>query len=107
MLCGQPVFGLAACDQPPPVNMPKLDSMEGPCEASDVAKPEMAIPAGIDMSLAFVARQNGEEAAKQVATYLEYSGDYRLQPLLHIPESDSRLCTEFLLKNPFRPLGVT
>ena len=46
MLCGQPVFGLAACDQPPPVNMPKLDSMEGPCEASDVAKPEMAIPAG-------------------------------------------------------------
>ena len=81
--------------------------MEGPCEASDVARPEMAIPAGIDMSLAFVARQNGEEAAKQVATYLEYSGDYRLQLLLHIPESDSRLCTEFLLKNPFRPLGVT
>ena len=45
---------------------------------------EMVISAGIDMSLAFVARQNGEEAAKQVATFLEYTGDYRYQMLLHV-----------------------
>lgn len=54
-----------------------------PGEASDEAKTSMALLAGIDMSLAFVARQNGEEAAKQVATFLEYTGDYRLQLLLH------------------------
>ncbi|CAK0736963.1 hypothetical protein CVIRNUC_000832 [Coccomyxa viridis] len=35
------------------------------------------VTAGIDMSLAFIAKRNGEEAAKQVATYLEYTGDYR------------------------------
>ncbi len=32
---------------------------------------------GMDMALAFVARHNGEEAAQQVAGYLEYSGDFR------------------------------
>ena len=35
------------------------------------------VRAGMDMALAFVARQNGEEAAQQVAGFLEYSGDFR------------------------------
>ena len=84
----QPVFDPAECGQPRPVELQKLDRMEGPVEASDIAKMEMVILAGIDMSLAFIARQNGEEAAKQVATYLEYTGDFRLQLLLHMPEPD-------------------
>ena len=33
------------------------------------------------MSLAFIAKHNGEEAAKEVAAYLEYSGDWRRVPL--------------------------
>ena len=36
------------------------------------------------MSLAFIAKHNGEEAAKEVAAYLEYSGDWRHAPI-HMP----------------------
>lgn len=56
------------------------------------------------MSLAFIAKRNGEEAAKQVATYLEYTGDYR--SLLHAKD-DPPLCTASLLKKQFRPLGLS
>ena len=33
--------------------------------------------AGTDMALAYVARHHGEEAAEDVAGFLEYTGDFR------------------------------
>lgn len=55
------------------------------------------------MALAFVARQNGEEAAQQVAGYLEYSGDFRWHSIcelqhavtgVHMPVSRVSTCIE-------------
>ena len=86
VICIQPDSMLSAISPVLKNQMPMLDSMEDSVQASDAARLEMVTLAGIDMSLAFIARQNGEDAAKTVATYLEYTGDYRLQLLLHMPK---------------------
>lgn len=38
---------------------------------------QLTAPTGTDMALAYVMKHHGEQAAEEVAGFLEYTGDFR------------------------------